>query len=943
MARATRRNQKPHRFISRGSFAAIPVYRGQYGGNQVVAMDADEVRFSSATNRHRTHLRLTALKRAYADIILNTAKEAAARIMVSERKAVRFQHELGAAKEQGLQMLLRLKQMLDAKGIRDHVLNKQNRVHGIVTQLLCGKMLAFQISHIAFNSVSEAEMTYMSQQKKIKELEGQVQNAEDTMSVAAVSSLSQQRKIEELEAQLHEAEDIVKDLREELRDMQAELERVRKNKLQHSGDRDTAPQAQTSHADNGFHNSQSVLFSPPASRLECFSPTDMKNSDVNQRDEVYKCYNGNEYVGNSYIGKPDFPFISEENKLDISQPIVFHPPEPRLESFTASDLKSSAFNQRNEAYNCHKESDSRMVNAPFSKPDLPSIVLRSKEPELYRNRRTQRIRAFEEKLMAGELSFSNTVDDATYETSGREDGEIEGICKTPTYKADNMRTTEKKGVQHLLRVSRRKRRRFTTCKKNKTPSSRYLSNRVVKRDQSSDINGQSGGDPSYLAPVLSTNNTDNGILLKCTKVTESDTEFVKTGSGQNTTNKDRTSTDNLLLTELVSGSAENLGVPIFRRDVERVDAPVVNSETKTYATPDGIPNKPVPDRIIKYTFQRKRKKESLSSPDGNANAEGSILKKKTAENGPVQMEKVSSITESSRDSRRVAQVARQVYCAPCRNFISILERVPERDSKPRFPLELLLSALWVFILRSKQRFPQQCSSVEIEFRQRILLSSLLLHEEKVYILISEFALQVSDPNIGLEQMKSTYNVSVLEVEVASAAAVALFTVTSPPPPLIVVGPAVLQPRCRCPRKSFGIMEFLVGGPKQWNSSSTEPDLVIHGPLSNFSRISLNSATRSGKKLRSVNMWSDAAVDWRWKSTNTLSSIDDYGSYLNINEMEILFLLFGSFMGLVSPCPFVRGVSFHPWRFLSKKLKHFVSLETERNHCRNHIDSTYHGF
>ncbi|XP_058228228.1 uncharacterized protein LOC131336414 [Rhododendron vialii] len=572
-------------------------------------MDADE--------------RLTALKRAYADIILNTAKEAAARIMVSERKAVRFQHELGVAKEQGLQMLLRLKQMLDTK-------------------------------------VSEAEMTYMSQQKKIKELEGQVQNAEETISVAAVRSLSQQRKIEELEAQLHEAEDIVKDLREELRDMQAELERVRKNKLQHSGDRDTDPQAQTSHVDNGFHNSQSVVFSPPASRLECFSTMDMKNSDVNQRDAVYKCYNGNEYVGNSYVGKPDFPFISEENRQDISQPIVFHPPEPRLESFTASDLKSSAFNQRNEAYNCHKESDSRMVNAPFSKPDLPSIVLRSKEPELYRNRRTQRIRAFEEKLMAGELSFSNTVDDATYETSGREDGEIEGICKTPTYKADNMRTTEKKGVQHLLRVSRRKRRRFTTCKKNKTPSSRYLSNRVVKRDQSSDINGQSGGDPSYLAPVLSTNNTDNGILLKCTKVTESDTEFVKTGSGQNTTNKDRTSMDKLLLTELVSGSAENLGVPIFRRDVEKEDAPVVNSETKTYATPDGIPNQSVPDRIIKYTFQRKRKKESLSSPDENANAEGSILKKKTAENGPVQMEKVSSITESSRDSRRVAQVARQL-------------------------------------------------------------------------------------------------------------------------------------------------------------------------------------------------------------------------------------------------------------------------------------------
>lgn len=59
--------------------------------------------------------RLTALKKAYADIILNTAKEAAARIMVSERKALRFQHELQVAKEEALRMLLRLKQMMDSK------------------------------------------------------------------------------------------------------------------------------------------------------------------------------------------------------------------------------------------------------------------------------------------------------------------------------------------------------------------------------------------------------------------------------------------------------------------------------------------------------------------------------------------------------------------------------------------------------------------------------------------------------------------------------------------------------------------------------------------------------------------------------------------------------------------------------------------------------------
>lgn len=56
-----------------------------------------------------------ALKTAYAEIILNTAKEAAARIVISEKKAFRYQQELFAAKEEGLRMLLRLKQMLDSK------------------------------------------------------------------------------------------------------------------------------------------------------------------------------------------------------------------------------------------------------------------------------------------------------------------------------------------------------------------------------------------------------------------------------------------------------------------------------------------------------------------------------------------------------------------------------------------------------------------------------------------------------------------------------------------------------------------------------------------------------------------------------------------------------------------------------------------------------------
>ncbi|THG22649.1 hypothetical protein TEA_021763 [Camellia sinensis var. sinensis] len=587
-------------------------------------MDADE--------------RLTALKKAYADIILNTAKEAAARIMVSAKNLVSA--GLNVTKQQGLQMLLRLKQMLDSKA-------------------------------------NEAEMTYLSQQRKIGELEGQLRDAEDRINEAELTTLSQQRKIDELEAQLHEAEDIVKDLREELREVQAQLERVRSNKLQHTSECDTATQEQTSQ-ENGFDTSQSFIFPPPASRLESFTTSDMKNSAFSQKNEVYKSYNGNDFRnGNSYIGRPDLPSTSEDNRLNTYQSIILPPPESQLESFTASDMKSSTFNKKHEVYKCHSTNDFHMGNSHVSKPNLPSIILRSKEPELYRNRRTQRIRAFEEKLMAGELSFSQTIDDVNYETSNREDGEREGICKTPTHKADNICSTEKKNVAqadsswHQVKVkSFRKRRRATGYTRNKTPSSRYLSNQVLKRVQNYDgteanfvnNNVQSSGDPSNMAPRLSADTTENGTLLGCTEITESDAEFVEVGSVQNTMNKDEVSTDKLLLMRSESGSAESSGVPICGMGIEKVDVPVVNSETKTPGTSSGIPYNHVADRVIKYTFQRKRKKESLSSSDGNAALEECILKKKTADkqNGSLEMEKSSSITESSRDSRRLAQVARQM-------------------------------------------------------------------------------------------------------------------------------------------------------------------------------------------------------------------------------------------------------------------------------------------
>ncbi|URE30359.1 Potassium transporter, partial [Musa troglodytarum] len=61
--------------------------------------------------------RMAALKRAYADIILNTAKESAARILASERKVRQLQRSLSLTKEDSLAMLLRLKAIMDSKTV----------------------------------------------------------------------------------------------------------------------------------------------------------------------------------------------------------------------------------------------------------------------------------------------------------------------------------------------------------------------------------------------------------------------------------------------------------------------------------------------------------------------------------------------------------------------------------------------------------------------------------------------------------------------------------------------------------------------------------------------------------------------------------------------------------------------------------------------------------
>lgn len=513
-----------------------------------------------------------------------------------------------------------------------------------------------------------------------------------------MTSLNQQKKIEELEAQLQEAEDIVRDLREELREVQAKLEKVTNDHLQpldeHNLEGDTVIQKDISQ-EEGVMNSGS-RFSLPDSQLEPLT-NEMKNLTSNGTYTVKKCHSAN---------------------------------GPNVDS-------------------CY-----------LPNPYFASIVMRSKEPELYRNGCTQRIRAFEKYLLGGKLSLSGQTDDATNETFITGDEEYEGLYKASIHKPDNMLGVEEKnqdehqpllsagnhlegkaiksvhrkrrkratkyrkskasssrqdnnmcvipthetenmlGVEEnldtemqanrcdinvqILKSFCRKRKRAARYVKSKAPSCRSLADQVMEMHQASDLsnsksspdsisnNEESVDDPSKIienegqkdpvspvAPMLLSDATD--MHLVAVDMTQKDVEFFKACSVQNKMNNGTAVINKSDITRQESLSAENSELQGCRTDVEAFDESLVNLDLKASDSNDVV-GQTVNNRFLKYTFRRKRKKESLSSPYGDSSLDNGTLKRKTGDKPNVSLEPQNSslIKESSRDSRRLAQVARQV-------------------------------------------------------------------------------------------------------------------------------------------------------------------------------------------------------------------------------------------------------------------------------------------
>ncbi|KAK4437148.1 hypothetical protein Salat_0048700 [Sesamum alatum] len=484
--------------------------------------------------------KLTALKKAYADIILNISKEAAARVMSSDRRAVRYQHELKVAKEESVRMLLRLKQMMDSK-------------------------------------ISEVE----------------------------AASLNQQKKIEELEAQLQEAEDIVRDLREELEEVQTELERVKKNNLQ----------------------------------------------PVNEPKNACS--------------------IEMENIICSYEPSKFLDPETHDEFSVAPDLTTVTLSQRNECLKCGSKSVC-MCSSSIGNKDLPSIILRGKEPGLYRNGCTQRIRACERNLLDKELCLSGDSDKVKNEDGEQEGGE--DTYEAPASGAKALSELDKKMLADVkpsrFKSFLRKRKRATRRRKAITPLS-WKRTDVQKPYDVPELSakhfpvsvgdsGHPGEDPSKLASVLSPCNAETRTHLGRAESSEKESNLLEISGGR-IMQKNQGLEEQMVPSGEESGLAENLWSSDCHMDDEKVDILPNSLDSNSSDITEVLPHQPVSKRVIKYTFQRKRKRETPSESEVNASLETE------QETGNMQntdknldRSKPSSVMESSRDSRRLAQVARQL-------------------------------------------------------------------------------------------------------------------------------------------------------------------------------------------------------------------------------------------------------------------------------------------
>ncbi|KAM1821335.1 hypothetical protein TB2_023161 [Malus domestica] len=629
--------------------------------------------------------KMVTLKKAYAEIILNTAKEAAARVMASERKALRYQHDLQFTKGEALRVLCRLKQMLDSK-------------------------------------TSDAEIT----------------------------SLSQQRKIEEVEAQLQEAEDIITDLRSELKQVWSELERLNNNQVKPLDEQ--IMREDTSFSDNP--TPEPIILSPSGSGHETVPTSGPMNIEVNRGIE-HKFFN--EMKQSEQLSVPELDkFYAPDSDLAS---IIMSRKEPellrngctqRIRAFERSlidekVLPSGYVDNHNspgknelvikeideeERCNLPSFSDNSMevvngLSVGKTKSHAKVHTLRRRKTRFGKSKTSRRCRP-SELVKSHQPNFVQSHC-RIYSLNGN-DGSPKEACILPSIKTENVAMTRssselEESLQHsscyfmdiVKNIPKGKRKRKMKSKDGITTS-------LTSTDQPSSVLSRCrtfaylhhGGLKSWEDKPNTTENEakmkplprlDPGLTLigshvdpisGSASVNVSMKGINRSGAVQDAADKDMELIDvPVLMTE--SDAMENSEAPSSALNLGSADASLMNSELKTVKVSlmnselihvnaslmkselkdtsaslmstelkdaraseqsNGSPSLVDNSRLLKYTFQRKRKNSSRN-PGETAAFEENTAKRRTEEKECV-AQQPQTTNELSRDSRRLAQVARQL-------------------------------------------------------------------------------------------------------------------------------------------------------------------------------------------------------------------------------------------------------------------------------------------
>ncbi|KAI4366656.1 hypothetical protein MLD38_022504 [Melastoma candidum] len=552
---------------------------------------------------------LTALKRAYAEMILNTAREAASRFADADRRAARFHRELCFVRDDAVRMLVKLKRMLDAKTI-------------------------------------EAETTVAKKEEQI----------------------------EELEAQLEEAESKILDLRMELENVRDELEIEKaKNNPQSSAENKSSSDSDLS--DRRINSLEPIV--PYLSDSELNNAANQNNKErlTTDREMVQMSCNGIDPVGR--LADPS-PEEAVDQKTDLATMVIGRK-EPELyrnrctqrvrafegrllQGTLGCELNSSACDKGENEVHAFTQSRNLEIAKmiPLQKLERPAIMREKKSKTSWAKKtKSSQIPVYSKQWRRQHLVSSLSPSQSYFTKNGvdvdkgfRTD-QIESVHDADAQDGPlNLEKRRQSGDLDTIEGKTVKRNGRQKARKGKNLNDEFQFPNQSNITESSHFHL---GQATPIEVKTKSKEFDNiGIINEENSVRSTGSGFFAKEGDElkefplSTKHKDDIAVNNVLVPyeESEPGSnSVNSDVDVERNVQE--DGSCVQSED---------------NRLVKYTFQRKRKKAFSSNDSENKAPLGNTVKKHAGNlvKRRLEAKACKATNENSRDSRRLAQVARQL-------------------------------------------------------------------------------------------------------------------------------------------------------------------------------------------------------------------------------------------------------------------------------------------